>query len=88
MGTQHGEQQQEQDAGHDPGLARTAAGAFGWSFLNAALSRLGTLAVGVIMARILGPGEFGTFAVAMVALHRCAQLQRARRQPGRRPLGA
>ena len=68
MGTQHGEQQQEQDAGHDPGLARTAAGAFGWSFLNAALSRLGTLVVGVLMARILGPGEFGTFAVAMVAL--------------------
>ena len=68
MGTQHGGQQQEQDAGHDPGLARTAAGAFGWSFLNAALARLGTLVVGVLMARILGPGEFGTFAVAMVAL--------------------
>ena len=67
MGTQHGESHQDQDAGH-AGLARTAAGAFGWSFLNAALSRLGTLVVGVLMARILGPGEFGTFAVAMVAL--------------------
>lgn len=49
-------------------LARTAAGAFGWSFLNTALSRFGTLLVGVLLARILGPGEFGTFAVAMVAL--------------------
>lgn len=58
----------DEDADHDRGLARTAAGAFGWSFLNAALSRLGTLLVGVLMARILGPGEFGTFAVAMVAL--------------------
>lgn len=71
MGTQHGTTQHdelEHGTGHDPGLARTAAGAFGWSFLNAALSRLGTLLVGVLMARILGPGEFGTFAVAMVAL--------------------
>ena len=49
-------------------LARTAAGAFGWSFLNTAMSRFGTLLVGVLLARILGPGEFGTFAVAMVAL--------------------
>lgn len=49
-------------------LARTAAGAFGWSFLNTALSRFGTLLVGVVLARMLGPDEFGTFAVAMVAL--------------------
>lgn len=54
--------------GTDAGLARTAAGAFGWSFLNTALSRFGTLLVGVLLARMLGPDEFGTFAVAMVAL--------------------
>lgn len=52
---------------HDE-LARTAAGAFGWSFLNTALSRFGTLLVGVLLARTLGPDEFGTYAVAMVAL--------------------
>lgn len=56
------------DGGPGAGLARTAAGAFGWSFLNTALSRFGTLLVGVLLARILGPDEFGTFAVAMVAL--------------------
>lgn len=50
------------------GLARTAAGAFGWSFLNTALSRFGTLLVGVALARLLGPDEFGTFAVALVTL--------------------
>ncbi|WP_310525909.1 oligosaccharide flippase family protein [Nocardioides sp.] len=49
-------------------LARTAAGAFGWSVLNTALSRFGTLLVGIALARMLGPDEFGTFAVAMVAL--------------------
>ncbi len=58
---------EEQD-GQQGDLARTAAGAFGWSFLNTALSRFGTLLVGVLLARILGPDEFGTFAVAMVAL--------------------
>lgn len=52
----------------ESGLARTAAGAFGWSFLNTALSRLGTLVVGVALARLLGPDEFGTFAVALVTL--------------------
>ncbi|MDR7252407.1 PST family polysaccharide transporter [Nocardioides sp. BE266] len=56
------------DGGQGAGLARAAAGAFGWSFLNTALSRFGTLLVGVLLARILGPSEFGTFAVALVAL--------------------
>lgn len=45
-----------------------ASRALGWSFLNAAAGRLGTLAIGIALARILGPKEFGTFAVAMVAL--------------------
>ena len=32
------------------------------------VSRLGTLAIGIALARILGPEEFGTFAVALLAL--------------------
>ncbi|MEO5853122.1 MAG: oligosaccharide flippase family protein, partial [Nocardioides sp.] len=52
----------------DRRLADLAAGALGWSFLNTALTRLGTLAIGVVLARVLGPSEFGTFAVALVAL--------------------
>ncbi|MET9018397.1 oligosaccharide flippase family protein [Actinopolymorpha sp. NPDC004070] len=51
----------------DPLFAR-AFRAAGWSFVNTAVSRLGTLAIGIALARILGPQEFGTFAVAMVAL--------------------
>ncbi|WP_246005941.1 oligosaccharide flippase family protein [Georgenia muralis] len=31
-------------------------------------SRIGTLAIGIVLARLLGPEEFGTFAVALVAL--------------------
>lgn len=45
-----------------------ASSAFGWSVLNTALSRVGTLGIGIVLARILGPESFGTFAVALVAL--------------------
>lgn len=38
------------------------------NFLNTILSRLGTFAIGVALARILGPDDFGTFAVALLAL--------------------
>ena len=51
-----------------PSLAGNAATAFGWSFLNTALTRLGTLLIGIVLARLLGPSEFGTFAVAVVVL--------------------
>lgn len=40
----------------------------GWSFLNTVVSRLGTVGIGIALARMLGPAEFGTFAVATVAL--------------------
>ena len=39
-----------------------------WSFVNTAVSRLGTLTIGIVLARLLGPEAFGTFAVATVAL--------------------
>ncbi|MCX6498283.1 MAG: oligosaccharide flippase family protein [Arthrobacter sp.] len=45
-----------------------ASSAFAWSILNTVISRLGTLGIGIVLARLLGPGSFGTFAVAMVAL--------------------
>jgi O-antigen/teichoic acid export membrane protein len=51
-------------AAGQPGARR----ALGWSFANMAIGRLGTLAIGIAIARLLGPTEYGTFAVAMVAL--------------------
>lgn len=45
-----------------------ATGAFGWSLANTILSRFGTLGIGIVLARILGPEQFGTYAIAMVAL--------------------
>lgn len=45
-----------------------AGHALAWSTFNAVLARFGTMAVGVVLARVLGPEAFGTFAVAFVAL--------------------
>lgn len=45
-----------------------ASNAFGWSLLNTTASRFGTLGIGIVLARVLGPEQFGTFAVALVAL--------------------
>src|ERR1022692_486374 len=49
-------------------LASLASRALGWSFANNLTARLGTLPIGVLLARLLGPHAFGTFAVALVAL--------------------
>ena len=49
-------------------LAATAARALGWTFISNALSRLGTVGIGIVLARMLGPHAFGTYAVAWVAL--------------------
>ena len=51
--------------------AREPAGAsraLGWSFANTLISKFGTLAIGILLARVLGPEAFGTYAVAFVAL--------------------
>lgn len=45
-----------------------AAQALGWGLLNTFLSKLGTLGIGIVLARLLGPESFGTYAVALVAL--------------------
>ncbi|MFD0688158.1 lipopolysaccharide biosynthesis protein [Actinomadura fibrosa] len=54
--------------GDDDSLFGKASRALGWSLVNTAVGRLGTLAIGIALARLLGPAEFGVFAVAMVAL--------------------
>lgn len=52
----------------DDALFGKVSRALGWSLVNTAVGRLGTLAIGIALARLLGPQEFGLFAVAMVAL--------------------
>ncbi|MFC0506195.1 lipopolysaccharide biosynthesis protein [Micromonospora costi] len=49
-------------------LSRKAGRALGWSFGSNILGRLSTLAIGIAIARLLGPDDFGVFAVAAVAL--------------------
>ena len=50
-------------------LAARASRALGWNFVNTVLSRLGTLGISIMLARLLGPHVFGAYAVALVALY-------------------
>lgn len=51
------------------GLRRPGATtALAWSLLNTGLAKFGTLGIGIVLARLLGPESYGSFAVAMVAL--------------------
>jgi len=49
-------------------LAGRAGKALAWSFSNNATAKLGTVGIGVVLARLLGPHAFGVYAVAYVAL--------------------
>lgn len=50
-------------------LVGQASAALGWSFTNSVVAKLGTVGVGIMLARLLGPHSFGTYAVASVALN-------------------
>src|SRR4051812_14589333 len=56
-----------EDGGQTANLHR-APHALVWSFLNTAATRLGTVGIGIALARVVGPEEFGTYAVAFIAL--------------------
>ncbi len=49
-------------------LGRRVAGGIGRFFLDAASARFGTLVVGLVLARMMSPREFGAFGVAVLAL--------------------
>lgn len=51
-----------------PPAPPTASRALGLSLLNTVISRFGTIGIGIVLARMLGPAEFGTYAIAFVAL--------------------
>jgi PST family polysaccharide transporter len=56
------------DPAGKPLLPRVAR-ALSWSFVNGAISRVGQVVVGVFLARILVPEDFGVFAVALVVFN-------------------
>lgn len=52
----------------DP-LPPVARRALGWSVLNNIVGRVGTTLIGIALARILAPADYGVYAVALVALN-------------------
>jgi len=51
-----------------PSLGSRVGRGAAWSLLNNVVLRLGTLACGIILARLLSPADYGVFAVALVTL--------------------
>ena len=51
-----------------PRKGPTPTRAFVISVANAFITKLGTIGIGIALARLLGPEEFGTYAVAFIAL--------------------
>ncbi|MFC5059356.1 lipopolysaccharide biosynthesis protein [Saccharothrix xinjiangensis] len=51
------------------GLERKVTSAIRWSAVNSLLQRLGQVGVGVLIARLVAPEQFGVFAVALVVLN-------------------
>jgi O-antigen/teichoic acid export membrane protein len=50
-------------------LGQQVKAGLGWSLLNTLVGRIGTMLVGIILARLLTPEDYGVFAVALVALN-------------------
>ncbi len=53
--------------GAEVGLAGKVTRGLAWSLVNSVVGRVGQLAVGILLAHLLAPRDFGVFAVAMVA---------------------
>ena len=49
-------------------LATRIGRALGWIFMDAASARFGTLLIGLVLARLMGPAELGVFGIAVVVL--------------------
>src|SRR5262249_57506384 len=49
-------------------LAGRIGRAMGWIFMDAASARFGTLLIGLVLARLMGPAELGVFGIAVVVL--------------------
>jgi O-antigen/teichoic acid export membrane protein len=59
--------------GDKESLSGKASRATGWSFANTIATRVGSFGINVMLARMLGPHAFGTYAVAFVALSAAQQ---------------
>ncbi|MDR6592060.1 lipopolysaccharide biosynthesis protein [Saccharothrix longispora] len=51
------------------GLERKVTSAIRWSAVNSLVQRLGQVGVGVLVARLVAPEQFGVFAVALVVMN-------------------
>jgi O-antigen/teichoic acid export membrane protein len=50
-------------------LHRKVSSGLRWSFLNSIVARIGSVAFGIVMARLLVPEDFGVYAVALLVVN-------------------
>lgn len=50
----------------DPDLSTQVRSSLGWSLLNSMISRIANVALGILLARLLMPEDYGVFAVGLV----------------------
>lgn len=55
----------KQDSSSAAGLGKQAARGAAWSGVGTIMLRLGSVVVGIVLARILTPDEFGVYAIAL-----------------------
>lgn len=67
--TTPGEEAAQDAAFVEGSLGRQVRVGLGWSVVNTGLSRLLTLVLGIVLARILEPRDYGVFTVGLVALN-------------------
>jgi O-antigen/teichoic acid export membrane protein len=58
----------EPEAGPTESIGRQAARGLRWSFAGTLITKIGSFAMGLILARLLTPDDFGVFAVALAAM--------------------
>ncbi len=66
--SRNGSRRDQQPAPPEPAERHLPARAAWWIFANAVSARAGTVVVGLVVARLVSPREFGAVAVAIVAL--------------------
>ncbi|GIH69063.1 oligosaccharide flippase family protein [Sphaerimonospora thailandensis] len=60
------EREREQEAGLSS-IGRKAGRGLGWSLLGTLVTKIGSLAMGLVLARLLAPADFGLYAIALAA---------------------
>ena len=70
------------ESAHEGSIARKAGRGLRWSLIGILVTRMASFGIGLVLARLLTPHDFGIYALALAATDRTLDVLAA----GRRPL--